>query len=123
MFSYLATLDPRLPLPTLGELVRSGRRVLVFAQKQPSDRYPWDMNAFRWIQDTPLGARKPGQFTCRLNRGRPTSPLLMMNERGLIPNLILTDFYNRGDLIGAVRTLNGLGDQRAAGTIPLNPVG
>jgi hypothetical protein len=139
LLSYLATLHRGQPLPTLGQLIRSGHKVLVFAQKKPSGSYPWDMDAFTWIQDTPLGARTPAQFTCRLNRGRSTNPLMMMNNwadvfpprpspnvplvtRGFIlgrarqcvaqgrpsPNLILTDFYNRGDVIGAVRTLNGL---------------
>ena len=29
-------------------------------------------------------------------------------ERGRIPNLILTDYYNRGGVIGAVDQLNGV---------------
>ena len=36
-----------------------------------------------------------------------------------IPNLILTDFYNRGDVVGAVRDLNGLGDQKPAPIVRL----
>ena len=34
-------------------------------------------------------------------------------ERHHIPNLILTDFYDSGDVVGAARILNGLGNQRA----------
>ena len=80
LFSYLATLHRGQPLPTLGQLIRSGHKVLVFAQKPPSASYPWDMDAFTWIQDTPLGARTAAQFSCRLNRGLSTNPLLMMND-------------------------------------------
>ena len=76
----LATLQPGQPLPTLGDLIRSGRNLVVFAQNPPSGNSPWDPYAFSWIQDTPLGATKPSQFTCKLNRGAPTNPLLMINN-------------------------------------------
>jgi hypothetical protein len=149
LLRHLATLQRGQPLPTLASLIRSRHNVLVFAQKPPSGKYPWDMDAFSWIQDTPLGARKASQFTCRLYRGRPANPLLMMNDwadifpprptpnlplvkrafiltrarqcvaqRGLIPNLILTDYYNRGDVVGAVAELNGVAGQRAAAIVP-----
>jgi hypothetical protein len=148
LFNNLETLHPGRALPTLGELIRSGHNVLVFAQNPPNPKYRWDMNAFQWIQDTPLGAVKPRQFTCRLSRGAAANPLLMMNnwadvfpprlspnlplvkrrfilaranqcrsQRGRIPNLIFTDFYDRGDVVGAVRELNGLGDRAAAATV------
>ncbi len=144
LFSHLAVLRPGQELPTLGAMIRSQHNIVVFTQEPVSGRYPWDMYAFgSWIQDTPLGAVKPAQFTCAPSRGQAKNPLLMMNdwadvfpprrspniallkrgfiverarqcerERHKLPNLILTDFYNSGDLIGAVRELNGLGEQR-----------
>jgi hypothetical protein len=146
LYSHLAVLRAGQQLPTLGELVRSQHNVVVFTQEPVSGRYPWDMYAFGdWIQDTPLGAVKPSQFTCKLSRGVEKNPLLMMNnwadvfpprrspnlpllkrnfilararrcerERHHLPNLILTDFYNSGDVVGAVRELNGLGKQKPA---------
>jgi hypothetical protein len=140
LFRRLAVLNRNQPLPTLGELIRARRNVIVFAQKETSGHYPWNQEAFTtWIQDTPLGARRPAQFTCERSRGTAGNPLLMMNnwadvfpprprpniplqqrafilhrarqciaERGRIPNLILTDYYNRGDVIGAVNQLNGV---------------
>lgn len=151
LFSYLARLQAGQPLPTLGELIASHHNVVVFAQNPPSGKYAWDANGFSWIQDTPLGATKPAQFSCKLNRGRAPNPLLMMNDwadifpprpgpniplvkrafilkrarqceaqRGRIPNLILTDYYDRGDVIGAVATLNGVAGERAAPTEPVN---
>jgi hypothetical protein len=148
VFRYLATLDVRQPLPTLRELIRAGHNMVVFSQTPASDRYHWNADGFTWIQDTPLGATKPDQFTCKLNRGRTSNPLLMMNdwadvfpprpqpnvalvkrafilkraeqcvtERGKVPNLILTDYYNRGDVVGAVAELNGVQGQDPAPTV------
>ncbi len=154
LFGRLATLRPGAPLPTLRELVRAHHNVLVFTQEPVSGRYPWDMYGFSWIQDTPLKAVKPSQFSCRLYRGSASNPLLMMNnwadvfpprrspnvalnsrsfilhrarqcisERDHIPNLILTDFYNSGDVVGAARMLNHLGDQAPAPIVPLEQPG
>jgi hypothetical protein len=153
LFSHLAVLREGQQMPTLGELVRSQHNVLVFTQEPVSGRYPWDMNGFSFIQDTPLGAVKPAQFTCAPNRGVRSNPLLMMNnwadvfpprrspnlaltkrafilhrarqcqsERHHIPNLILSDFYDSGDVVGAARVLNGLGDEKPAPIVPLEHV-
>ncbi len=151
LYSHLAVLREGQQLPTLGQLVRSQHNVIVFTQEPVSGRYPWDMYAFGgFIQDTPLGAVKPGQFSCRLSRGTPGSPLLMMNdwadvfpprrspnvaltqrafivkrarqcqaERDRLPNLVLTDFYDTGDVVGAARVLNGLGELEPATIVPL----
>jgi hypothetical protein len=151
LYSHLAVLRLGQQMPTLGQLVRSGHNVLVFTQEPVSGRHPWDMYAFDgFIQDTPLGAVEPSQFTCQLYRGTASSPLLMMNdwadvfpprrsanvalnkrafilkrarqceaERRHIPNLILTDFYESGEVIAAARELNGLSSQRPAPIEPL----
>jgi hypothetical protein len=140
LFDRLAELRPGRPLPTLRRLIDTRKNIVVFAQKGTSGNFPWDNDAFpHWIQDTPLGARKPGQFTCAMSRGEPDNPLLMLNNwadvfpprltpniplvrrdfildrardciahRGRIPNIVLTDFYNRGDVVGAVDELNGV---------------
>jgi hypothetical protein len=146
----LATLQVGQPLPTLADLIGSHRNIVVFAQNHVSGRYSWNQPAFKWIQDTPLGATKPAQFTCKLSRGSAINPLLMMNnwadifpprpapnvpvvqeafilkrardcveQRGRAPNFILTDYYNRGGVVDAVATLNGVGGQRPAATTPV----
>ncbi len=150
LFRYLARLKAGQPLPTLGQLISAHHNVVVFAQDRPSGKYAWDANGFSWIQDTPLGAKKPSQFSCKRNRGGPNNPLLMMNnwadifpprpspniplvqrafilkrarqceqQRGRIPNLILTDYYDRGDVVGAVAELNGVARQRPAKIQPV----
>jgi hypothetical protein len=77
---YAATLHRDDPLPTLGELVADGKRLVVFTEKTPSGTVPWINDAFAWIQDTPLGNRRPQDFRCTRYRGTASSPLLMLNN-------------------------------------------
>ncbi len=151
LYQRLAVLRVGQQMPTLGQLVRARHNVLIFTQEPVSGRKPWNMYGFGgFIQDTPLGAVKPSQFSCKLNRGTPSSPLLMMNdwadvfpprhspnvpltqrafivkrarqceaERHHVPNLILTDFYDSGDVVGAARAIDGLGDERPAPIVPV----
>jgi len=69
----LVTLDRDEPLPTLATL-------------------PWYLDGFSFVQDTPLGATKVGQLSCKLERGDADSPILMLNHGG--------------GLVDAVRILN-----------------
>jgi hypothetical protein len=77
---YAATLHRDEPLPTLGQLVASGKRLVVFTEKTPSGTVPWLNSAFSYIQDTPLGNRSPQDFTCKRYRGKPDNPMLMLNN-------------------------------------------
>ncbi|HXB14320.1 MAG TPA: hypothetical protein VNV44_01120 [Solirubrobacteraceae bacterium] len=76
---YAATLHEGAPLPTLGGLVSSGRRLLVFAENHGGTP-AWYMPAFTFIEDTPLGAVHPGQLSCKRYRGEASSPLLLVNH-------------------------------------------
>ncbi len=76
---YLATLDRHEPLPTLGTLISEGRRLVVFAEEKGGSP-PWYMPAFSFIQDTPLGAVRPDQLSCKRYRGEADSPLLLINH-------------------------------------------
>jgi hypothetical protein len=150
LFNYLAQLTPGQPLPTLADLIRARHNVVVFAQNPTSGKYAWNADGFSWIQDTPLKAVKPHQFSCTLYRGYSSNPLLMMNDwadifpprptpnvplvqrsfivgrarqcieqRGRVPNLVLTDFYDRGQVVQAVAELNGVAGARPAPTVPV----
>jgi hypothetical protein len=77
---YVMTLDPDTPLPTLGELVRTDRRVIVFTERDADGSVPWYLDGFSFVQDTPLGATKPNELSCAPNRGTRNSPLLMLNH-------------------------------------------
>src|SRR5829696_2683380 len=77
---YLAELSRDEPLPTLGELVDSDKRMVVFAEKDADGTYAWYLDGFSFVQDTPLGATTVNQLSCRRERGDPDSPLLMLNN-------------------------------------------
>jgi hypothetical protein len=139
---YVETLELGEPMPTLGSLVDSGRRLLVFTENDGGDP-PWYMDGFTFIQDTPLGITRIEDASCALNRGNPGSPFLMVNDwadvfppkrdanapflteaflreriqvcgikRGQPVSLIATDHYDQGDLIEVVDAINA---QRAGG--------
>lgn len=75
-----AVLDRNAPLPTLGELVRTNKRVIVLTEHDADGSVPWYLDGFSFVQDTPLGVTKPEELSCKLNRGEPDSPLLMLNQ-------------------------------------------
>jgi len=77
---YLAELSRDEPLPTLGELVDSGKRMIVFTEKDADGTYPWYLDGFSFVQDTPLGAKTIRELSCKRARGDADSPLLMLNN-------------------------------------------
>ncbi|MFI2708474.1 hypothetical protein ACH5WX_13120, partial [Nocardioides sp. CER28] len=72
--------------PTLGEMVESGKRLVVMMENHGGGTaFPWLLQGFDWVQDTPYLFRTPaalidGPDTCRRNRGRPDAPLLLVNH-------------------------------------------
>jgi hypothetical protein len=142
---YVETLRRDEPMPTLGQLVRKDRRLIVFTEADGGDP-PWYMDGFSFIQDTPLGATETDQLTCELNRGDASSPLLMLNHwadvfppqrsknedfqsaeflakrirrcqqvRGQPVNLIAVDHYDLGSLVEVVDETNAARAAAAAG--------
>ena len=134
--AYVATLQQGEPMPTLGSLVDSGRRLLVFAEKKGGTP-AWYMPAFEFIQDTPLGAVHPGQLRCTRYRGAKDSPLLLINhwippfppsasvnagigrapflrarivgcmrDRGEHGAIVAVDFYQRTAVVAVAKELN-----------------
>jgi len=136
---YLATLKLHAPLPTLGELIKSGHRLVVFAEVKGGSP-PWYMPAFSFIQDTPLGALHPGQLSCARYRGNADSPILLLNhwippfppsptlnaqigravflrsrilrctrERRISGAIVAVDFYQRTAVVDVAQELNSQG--------------
>jgi len=134
---YVATLDRRAALPTLGALIADGRRLVVFAEEKGGSP-PWYMPAFSFIQDTPLGAVRPDQLRCKRYRGQADSPILLINhwippfppstilnaaigrapflrgrierctkQHGIKGAIVAVDFYERTSVVAVVRELNG----------------
>jgi hypothetical protein len=134
---YVATLKRGEPLPTLGELIAHGRRLVVFAEDKGGTP-AWYMPAFSFIQDTPLGATRPSQLSCKRYRGEQDSPLLLINhwippfppsptlnakigrasflrariercmeERGMRGAIVAVDFYQSTSVVEVAHQLNG----------------
>jgi hypothetical protein len=136
LLEELATLRRDEPLPTLGELVDSGRRLVVFTEGDDAGTPAWYHPLFSFVQDTPIGSTERGG--CRKNRGDENSPLLALNNwvdgfppspsrnrpvgrrafimervrscrsnRGLEPNVIAVDFHDTSEVVEVAEALNG----------------
>ncbi|GIG21072.1 hypothetical protein Cch01nite_17960 [Cellulomonas chitinilytica] len=67
--------------PTLGRMVASGRRVVVMMEHVGGGaRYPWLLQAFDAVQDTPYSFDHASDFSCDLLRGSPDNALLLVNH-------------------------------------------
>lgn len=133
---YLATLDRDRPLPTLREMIASGRRLVVFDQGDGGPA-PWYQPGFVYIQDTRIDSLLESPIACKPGRGTPESPLFVINHwvdsfppspsrarqvgdrrtllrrvrrcratLGRVPNAIAVDFYDRTDVVAVARRLN-----------------
>ncbi|MEV4419312.1 hypothetical protein AB0L40_04960 [Patulibacter sp. NPDC049589] len=136
----VATLPRGRPLPTLRDLVTSGRRLIVLDEGDGGGA-PWFQPAFVFAQNTSISAFTKDPRSCEPDRGTPDSPLLIMNDwidrfpppaaaaarvgrasaledrvaacrgrLGRVPNAIAVDFYDRTDVLQVVRELNARGD-------------
>jgi hypothetical protein len=81
---YLATLDPDQPLPTLGSMVETGRRVVLALEN--GDLAPQIPNAYDsgLLQEVPYKYSSVRELesptSCRENRGQPGAPLFLLNH-------------------------------------------
>ncbi|MFF0506708.1 hypothetical protein ACFYUH_24300 [Streptomyces fimicarius] len=128
--------DPDAPWPTLGEMIDSGRRLVVFAEKADGPA-PWYRNFYRYGMETPFAFRSPSEMTCAPHRGGTGKQLFLLNhfitnaggsrldagrvnardwvlertraceaERGSPVTFIAVDYTTVGDALGAVNELN-----------------
>jgi hypothetical protein len=127
--------------PTLGEMVSSGKRVVVFMQRNSGGTaHPWLLKAWDWIQDTPYDNPTQAALNCKLLRGSAEDTLFLITniitrfatrvtdseklnafaalysyatrckrERGLLPNFLAVDYFNKGNVFAVVNRLNGVG--------------
>jgi len=135
LVDYAATLDVDEPLPTLGRLSDTGKRLIVLAEED-AGAMPWYLDGFAFAQDTPLGADRPEELRCGRFRGEAGSPLLLINHwippfppsvsrnariggefledrleqcaraRSQLPNLVAVDFYEQSGVIEVAARLN-----------------
>ncbi len=80
LLPYVYTQQQGQPWPTLGQLIDSGKRVVVFMENHGGGAtYPWLLQGFDWIQDTPFTNPTVADLSCRLERGAPSHPLFLIN--------------------------------------------
>ncbi|WP_406463532.1 hypothetical protein OH768_48490 [Streptomyces sp. NBC_01622] len=128
--------DPAKPWPTLGDLIDSGRRLVVFAE-QADGPAPWCRNFYDNGMETPFAFRTPDTMTCVPHRGGSDKRLFLLDhfitidggsrldagevnarpfvldrvhrcerERGRPVNFVAVDYTTIGDAGGAVAALN-----------------
>jgi len=124
------------PMPTMGELIDAGRRILVLTDED-GDAFPGYLPVWDWAWDNDWDNKVPEDLNCRVNRGGGDNNFFILNhfltdpvasedlarkvnfnpflidrvmtcqeERGHIPNFVTVDFYHLGDVIDVVSTLN-----------------
>jgi len=97
---YAYTHQTEEPFPTLREMIESNKRILVMAENDGSGP-AWYHPGFVLTQETPYRFRSPDEFSCEPNRGKPESPLFLMNHwiEKLTPSPSDADEVNQYDLL------------------------
>jgi hypothetical protein len=139
---FTPSADPQAEWPTLGQMVRSDRRLVVFAE-QADGPAPWYRNFYKYGMETPFSASSPTDLTCEPFRGGVGKRLFLLNnfittsggsrldaatvnarrsllarvhrcetQRGHPVNFVAVDYATIGDALGAVDALNA---ERLAG--------
>lgn len=81
LLPYVYTQKEGQPWPTLGQMIDSGKRVVVLMENHGGGKtYPWMLQGFDWVQDTAYTNPTTADLTCALNRGAPSHPLLLINN-------------------------------------------
>ena len=145
---YLYVHQPGQPFPTLRQMVLSGKRLVVFTDRE-GGAYPWLHDVWGYCFDTPWKASRPDELKNTVGRGKSTSPLLIVNhflmhplpssrlasqvnhnpfmvnrvlaceqEMKRMPNFINVDFYDIGAVFEVVDTLNGIPPAQRRTAIP-----
>ncbi|HMJ02518.1 MAG TPA: hypothetical protein VK506_06230 [Conexibacter sp.] len=74
---------PVRPVPTLGEMVEAGERVLVVGEED-TEGVPWYHAQFTYVRDTPYDLPSADALLsprgCTIGRGTDASPFLLMNQ-------------------------------------------
>jgi hypothetical protein len=81
LLPYVHSQLPGEPWPTLGQMIDSGRRLVVLMENHGGGtQYPWLLQGFDWVQDTPYENSRMADLSCRLERGSQQNPILLVNH-------------------------------------------
>ena len=134
--------SPGSPWPTLGEMVRSNHRLVLFTERARED-VPWLQNYHQIGAETKYLATSPSDLSCAPGRGPPFARLFLLNnwittfapsrtdadivnsprvlgrrvatcqrERRMLPNFVAVDFAAIGDPLLVVDRLNHVSPRR-----------
>ncbi len=124
------------PWPTLRALIDAGHRLVVLTS-DGGGAFPWYLDEWAHVWETPYSYKSAAEFTCRLDRGQAENALFVLDhfltnpvglpelaemvnhdpllgdrarrcqrESGRLPNFVTVDFYDIGDVLEVVRSLN-----------------
>ena len=85
LLSYIYTYDKS--WPTLGEMIKSNKRVVVFAEEKVGGT-DWYQSMWDFSSDTSFSVSSAENFNCDLGRGKKDNSLFIMNH-------FVTKFWNR----------------------------
>ncbi|MFF7177093.1 PI-PLC domain-containing protein [Streptomyces sp. NPDC008121] len=71
--------DPDRRWPTLGDMIDSGRRLVVFAERGDGPA-PWYRNFYDYAMETPYAFRDPAEMSCVPHRGGTDKRLFLLNH-------------------------------------------
>lgn len=87
--------------PTLGEMVGSGRRLVVLMENRSGgDTWPWLIDDWRHVPRNSAEVNARDVLEPRLRE--------CAEERGQLPDFVAVDYYDRGDLFAVIDDLNGV---------------
>jgi hypothetical protein len=69
------------PWPTLRQMIDSGHRVVVLMENHGGgSQFPWLLQGFHWVQDTPFENPSIADLSCQRERGPADASILMINH-------------------------------------------
>lgn len=77
---YALAHAPGDPWPTLGEMVESGKRLVVLSDRTGAGSPPWYVNVWTVAFETHFTAATRADFSCSPNRGSPSNGLFILNH-------------------------------------------
>jgi len=100
LLPLLATHTTGAAWPTLGQMIDSGRRVVVLTDSQGGQR-PWLLPVFSEAWDTDFSAATTADFTCDVLRGSFSNRLIILNHflSDPLPSPLLADQANAASFL------------------------
>jgi hypothetical protein len=76
---FTPSADPQAEWPTLGEMVSSDRRLVLYAEEADGPA-PWYRNFYKYGMETPFSVSSPANLTCEPFRGGIGKRLFLLNN-------------------------------------------